>query len=49
MRNSSKISQERSADLISRLSEIFNNIEIIKANSKENLNYLNLKKMANYY
>jgi subfamily B ATP-binding cassette protein MsbA len=35
MRNSSKISQERSADLISRLSEIFNNIEIIKANSKE--------------
>ncbi len=35
MKDSSKISQERSADLMSRLSEIFNNIEIIKANSKE--------------
>jgi len=35
MKATSKHAQEKSADIVSRLSELFNNIEIIKANSTE--------------
>lgn len=35
MKNFSKVSQEKTSDLTARLSEIFNNIEMIKANAVE--------------
>ena len=44
MKKYSKSSQESSADLTSRLTEIFNNIEIIKSNSSQNYEYSKFSK-----
>lgn len=44
MKATSKNSQEKSADLVSKLSELFNNIEIIKANSTEKIELNSFKK-----
>jgi subfamily B ATP-binding cassette protein MsbA len=44
MKSTSKDSQEKSADLVSKLSELFNSIEIIKANSTEKVELESFKK-----
>lgn len=44
MKATSKDSQEKSADLVSKLSELFNNIEIIKSNSTEKVELHNFDK-----
>ncbi len=44
MKKISRSSQEKIADITSRLSEIFNNIEVIKANSTENFESVRFEK-----
>ncbi len=49
MKKISRLSQEKISDITSRLSEIFNNIEIIKANSAEEYEYKKFAKENQKY